>query len=458
MRFLIAFSLLLCANFIYSAEYSVSITLKGYSNQKIYLLKVFGDKVRYKDSLLTNVNGEAVAQFNDKDIVGMYKFVFGNENNIEFIFNKEDIKIRTSAQDPLRNIEIITSRENKLYYTFLSKQALFKRKLDLLTALVDGYPQNEPFYKTSFVEFERERTAYNHFVDSIVLLGSNSFASKLINAKREIYVSPSLTAPLRNEYIKKHYFDNINFADTSFFYTDVFTHKAISYLGLWASRNTNPEMVELQLKKALDTIIAKTIPHPATFDFMIEYLIGGFESMQYNNLVQYLADVYSNTNSCEGEGEKKNVERKVLYHKKLAIGKQAPNFSVKTIDDKTLQLTDFNNQYLILYIWATHCSHCQESMPDMYKLSKFVQKDKVAIVTISVDKKKTDVSNFFKAKAIIDLPTVCDELSWDGKLINDYNIYATPTIIVIKDQKIVFKPMEVSQLAEFLQSKGLVNF
>ncbi|MCF8374048.1 MAG: thioredoxin family protein [Bacteroidales bacterium] len=48
----------------------------------------------------------------------------------------------------------------------------------------------------------------------------------------------------------------------------------------------------------------------------------------------------------------------------------------------------------------------------------------------------------------------CDTKSWSSKVVSDYNIYATPTIILLdKDRKILSKPITLQAIKEEFESR-----
>ena len=64
---------------------------------------------------------------------------------------------------------------------------------------------------------------------------------------------------------------------------------------------------------------------------------------------------------------------------------QAPAFSVKTVEGRTVRLADMKNRPVILDFWATWCAPCRASMPHLNDISSRYSKQGLAVLGMSVD-------------------------------------------------------------------------
>lgn len=107
---------------------------------------------------------------------------------------------------------------------------------------------------------------------------------------------------------------------------------------------------------------------------------------------------------------------------------KAPDFSLKSVDGKTVKLSDYKGKVVIIDFWATWCPPCRKGIPDLISIQNEF-KDKVVIIGISLDREKTikDVPGFVKSYGI-NYPVVYG----DDKVVIDYGgIQSIPTAFVI---------------------------
>ena len=109
-------------------------------------------------------------------------------------------------------------------------------------------------------------------------------------------------------------------------------------------------------------------------------------------------------------------------------GDKAPDFSLKSVDGKTIRLSDYKDKVVIVDFWATWCPPCRRGIPDLVSIQKEF-KDKLVIIGISLDGEKTikDVPEFVKSYGINYHIVYGDE-----KVVSAYGgIQSIPTAFVI---------------------------
>ena len=76
-----------------------------------------------------------------------------------------------------------------------------------------------------------------------------------------------------------------------------------------------------------------------------------------------------------------------------AAGQTAPDFTLKTLDGKTVRLADFRGKIVILNFWATWCPPCVKEFPTLLKIvGKYP--DKIVLIAPSSDIDDKSLSAF----------------------------------------------------------------
>jgi peroxiredoxin len=82
-------------------------------------------------------------------------------------------------------------------------------------------------------------------------------------------------------------------------------------------------------------------------------------------------------------------------------GKAAPEFSLKTLDGRTVKLSDFQGKVVLLNFWATWCAPCRVEMPWLVDFYSRYHAQGLEIVGVSVDDDAREkVAAFIRARNI----------------------------------------------------------
>ena len=77
-------------------------------------------------------------------------------------------------------------------------------------------------------------------------------------------------------------------------------------------------------------------------------------------------------------------------------GKKAPDFTVKSIDGKSHNLSEYKGIDVMLIFWATWCVPCKMEVPHLIALRNVVGRDKLAMLAIS-NEDESRVGKFAKS-------------------------------------------------------------
>lgn len=94
-----------------------------------------------------------------------------------------------------------------------------------------------------------------------------------------------------------------------------------------------------------------------------------------------------------------------------------PELTFTSTSGEEMSLSDYRGQVILVNAWATWCPPCVAEMPSLNNLQTQRGGDNFQVVTISLDNKKEDISEFFEQNDIDALPSWHDSTyQINGKL------------------------------------------
>jgi peroxiredoxin len=135
----------------------------------------------------------------------------------------------------------------------------------------------------------------------------------------------------------------------------------------------------------------------------------------------------------------------------LKPGSIPPNFSLKTLDGKQVDLKDFRGKKVILNFWATWCPPCREEMPEMQKFYSDFKEQNVAILAVNLEYSETKPERIrdFVEEYSLSFPIPLDEKNTVGKRFRAVSI---PTSYFIDEKGSITKmhigPMDYDFMKE----------
>jgi cytochrome c biogenesis protein CcmG, thiol:disulfide interchange protein DsbE len=114
------------------------------------------------------------------------------------------------------------------------------------------------------------------------------------------------------------------------------------------------------------------------------------------------------------------------------VGSAAPNFTVRDAE-RTVTLSQFKGQVLVLNFWATWCPPCIEEMPSLVRMQQRMQSKAVTVLAVSIDVDESNYRRFLKDHNV-NLLTVRDP---DQKTNSLYGTFKFPETYIIDRNGVV---------------------
>jgi peroxiredoxin len=109
------------------------------------------------------------------------------------------------------------------------------------------------------------------------------------------------------------------------------------------------------------------------------------------------------------------------------LAAHAPDFTLKTLDGRTVRLQDLRGKVVLLNFWATWCAPCREEMPALETLARELGPRGLTVVGVNFKESKPDVEAFVRQHEL----GFRMLLDGEGRLAKRYQVYALPVTLLV---------------------------
>ena len=215
-------------------------------------------------------------------------------------------------------------------------------------------------------------------------------------------------------------------------------------------------MVSKILKKSIsnDFLFVESNPTSKLSPYILYWLrnkISIEEHAKYAKLYYKLSKTQQN--SFYGKKIKEVVEE--FKKNALLIGKKAPVFSARDIDNDLLSLDSLHSRgYLLLDFWASWCAPCRAESKQLIKMYNKYHDAGLEILGISFDHNEAawrnavvvDSTNIWKQ--VLEIKTTIKEVQNLSGTSNEYYVHTLPTKILINKEGFIVEFYDISNLGK----------
>ena len=377
----------------------------------------------------------------DKLKPGVYLLMYDMDANhyIYFLYNNENVSLRVTPR--LSNkVEILQSKENKVYLPYAGKQSLLVHRLnELENALSEGNFNDEKKVKFNKLkqELNKLQTEYTAKSDSLL-------AHKYIVNMKEYY--PDINLPKDEYFADKmaHYFDGLNFDDPDLQRSNILINKINTYV-FRINPPKQPKTQHLEYLKRIENVLSKIksekYRNNVIFSLTASFVDtdGRVSKALINDYIKKMSPEYQKQINVEG----------ILAQVGISIGEKAPEFSFEDLKGNKYTLSKIvpAKPYTLLIFWSATCPHCLHAMPKISKMMKDV--DNFNVVAIGLESENYPWSS--EHQYYPDFYHGIKLKKWDNPIVKLYGINATPSFFILNDKgEVIAKPYEVKNIKEFL--------
>ena len=297
--FLFATLLLLRLQPTNAQTFQIDVTIINQPDEYILLETVQGDNYTLIDRALPE-NGKIHFELQSDAHPGIYRLILGKTGYarvmnqdpqlLDFIFNKENVQLKTDFKNPLQTVQVIHSSENDVYFDFLIRLKEYESELSIMEQEADSYWAKGDSAKaiSASNEVNRLQLDWDLRVAQTVQQNNSLFASKLIGLKRIPLKDAFLSPKERSENYRNEFLQTVNFSDETLIYSTAYTDKIFEFLTLYNNPEFNKQQRTAAYMEAVDRIFSKMGQNEQVDQFITEYLLHGFQVLEMKELIDHI--------------------------------------------------------------------------------------------------------------------------------------------------------------------------
>jgi thiol-disulfide isomerase/thioredoxin len=421
------------------------------AGQEIKLIGIEGFDQFTIDSTIVSKEGFFELRYSNSE-VGMGYLITANGKAHLVVLDHENIQLSGKDLSVPESVSIIEGVQNKQFVQYATEHPKREQALSAWIYLRKIYQRDSLFAYQKIpkaaidAEIQRIKQEDEYFLKS---LDPNTYVSwflpicKLLN-------SVSTIAQYRTEEIPTTLatFRNLDYSDDRLYRSGLLSDVLESHFWLIENMGLSLDSVTVEMGVSIDILLSNLSQNEKRFNEITQYLFDLLEKRSLFQASEYLALHVLTQNSCTVNDD---LARQLESYRAMKKGNTAPDivfagdvYKNGALVKKPKRLSDIQSNYKVLIFGAAWCPKCAEELAQLPTLYQKWQSHGVEVVFISLD---TDKALFKSFTSIFPFISMCDFQKWEGKAVNDYYIFATPTILLLnKELKIVLRPNSVRQM------------
>ncbi|TDL99180.1 MAG: hypothetical protein C4K58_07815 [Flavobacteriaceae bacterium] len=434
---------LFCFVHVCFASFTISGTFKALPMQKINVKLSNEIKPVVFTSFTTDKEG-AFKHVIEKDYTGVIVFeVPGINVGLNTFVDNTDLVVTASFVDQkFQEVKFSKSSISQVFYDYSQSMITQKEQLATLQFLKDSY-YNEKSSFSSSIDAEIKRLNSIKKVD----LNPYPFVDFYFNTLNTIsgFEEPTSIAEAK---ANMQTLSSILLNSPIYLEQSGLLSRIVNlYIKNTAFQADIQERIEPEVKSYSLELIEKADLQTFRGQNILSSLIEWFKAYNLAEL-QTLFTEKGNALTCTINDQLKKTLNKPVV--KLEVGKVAPNFTFPNAkDSKNNSLYSVKAKYRIVMFWASWCPHCVNEMGSVKQFYSDYKSKDLEIIGISLDDNQNEFERYASG---LPWKNYSDFLRWEGPIVNQYDIQATPTFVLIDQNNVIIaKDSEIKSIAQYIK-------
>lgn len=444
-----------------------------YANKMYYLASHYGKYQTLLDSVKGTNDGKLVFKKDQKYVEGIYMLATPDKKiELEFMMDanqKFSIQVTNSTDKTVAISNSILNQDFNVFNSF------FKTKMEGMKALEKNLADKKTKQDSAIViqDLKKIQSEINLYKNNYIQANPENTLALLFRMSQPIdnFLNKSAEEKLATKtdsiaYLKKHFFDGINFKDNRLLRNPFLENRITTYFNTFVP--VTPEAVTAEINQILNQT---DLPNGDVFKYLSLHFVDLYAEPKIMGMDRVFINIY-NTYFKNKEYPWLQLKQKEFFKFKVAsikdnlVGDKGRNLFMLTQDQKRIDLYDIKAKYTIVAFWDPTCGHCATEIPKMHQLYETEWKQK-GVVVFAVNNNTNEMAKwkeFIEKEKLSDWTNVYPSPVVTGNYTKEdvdfqtlYNVRQTPVIYLLdQDKKIIAKkvgPENYTKIIEQLEKK-----
>jgi thiol-disulfide isomerase/thioredoxin len=432
---------------------TISGNFKLLVNQEIKLEGFNGLKTYPISSTKIDEKGNFKLNYSKADY-GVGYLLSADEKPLFVILSGENLEIVGDALSYTETIKVTKGQENQWFEQYAKEHPrreqalsawLYLDRLYAEDALFSKQKKSESAIKKEQARIKSEDAAF------LTAMPADSYVRWYLPV-RKLVSSVSTLAQYRPEEVPGaiEAFRNLDYTDPRLYQSGLFKDAIEAHF--WLIENSGGSLAEVYaaMNVSIDAMMLRLVSNDKVLNEVTNHLFFVLERQSLFEASEYLALKVLGDERCTLDSDfKKQLET----YRRMKVGNTAPDI----VFDPTLfasqgrvirALSDLESAYTLVVFGASWCPKCMEELPQIVSQHAKWQSKGVEVVFVALEDDRAAFEGFVQS---FPFASYCDAKKWDGSIVQDYFVFATPTMFLLdRKREIVLRPQSVKQMVSWV--------
>ena len=380
---------------------------------------------------------------------GLYYVKVANEKYLQILLGEDqDFVLTTTVQNPDGDMVVKGSAENEAFFANLAYekkgQPVFAELGEKLKAAGEGTEE----FKRLKAEQTKLTDARKDHLKEIYAKYPNTLLVNFKKAGQEPVLREDVPEGERVYHYRQDFWEDVDWSDRRLLRTPVINNKLKRYFNQLTPQNQD------SIFASADRLVSQLTMYPEYYMFIANWVVRTYEPTKTTLMdpefvhVKMIQKYFTKDRAFWSDSlQVFGLQQRAGEMAQSLMGDQGPDIISKDLQGNTHRLMDSKKDYLIVYMFAPSCEHCQEQTPKLVKWYNDGGSKYADVYAIALDS-NVDNPNELKdyiAKTKMPFPCVWDQTN--RSIYAKYYVDITPEVYVLNpERKIIGKNLKVFQI------------